>query len=66
MNELIVKNGFVFDPLQGIKGDRMDIGIKDGKFVETSALGNPKVIDAAGKTVRQAVSTSTPTLSVQR
>ena len=34
MGELLIKNGFVFDPLQGIKGDRMDIGVKDGKIVE--------------------------------
>ena len=32
MGELLIRNGFVFDPLQEIKGDRMDIGIKDGKF----------------------------------
>jgi len=51
MSELIIKNGFVFDPLQGIKGDRMDIGIKDGKIVETSTLSNPKTIDATGMTV---------------
>ncbi|CCJ36450.1 formylmethanofuran dehydrogenase subunit A [Methanoculleus bourgensis MS2] len=51
MGELIIKNGFVFDPLQRIKGDRMDIGIKDGKIVETTALANPKTIDAAGMTV---------------
>ncbi len=51
MGELIIKNGFVFDPLQGVKGDRMDIGIKDGKIVETTALANPKAIDAAGMTV---------------
>jgi formylmethanofuran dehydrogenase subunit A len=51
MSELLIKNGFVFDPLQGIKGDRMDIAIKDGKIVETTALKSPTVIDAAGKTV---------------
>jgi formylmethanofuran dehydrogenase subunit A len=51
MGELLIRNGFVFDPLQGIKGDRMDIGIKDGKIVETSVLANPKTIDAAGMTV---------------
>ncbi|HOF96896.1 MAG TPA: amidohydrolase family protein, partial [Methanoculleus sp.] len=51
MGELIVKNGFVFDPLQGIKGDRMDVGVRDGKIVETNTLKNPKEIDAAGMTV---------------
>lgn len=51
MGELIIKNGFVFDPLQGIKGDRMDVGVRDGKIVETNALKDPKEIDAAGMTV---------------
>ncbi|NLB01157.1 MAG: formylmethanofuran dehydrogenase subunit A [Methanomicrobiales archaeon] len=51
MSELLIKNGFVFDPLQGIKGDRMDIAIKDGKIVETNTLSSPSVIDAAGMTV---------------
>ena len=36
MTEYLIKNGHVFDPVQGIKGDRKDIGIKDGKIVETS------------------------------
>lgn len=47
MSELLIKNGFVFDPpLQGIKGDRMDIGVKDGKIVEPGTLSSPKTIDA--------------------
>ena len=33
MSDYIIKNGFVFDPLTGIKGDKKDIGIKDGKIV---------------------------------
>ncbi|MDV2481591.1 formylmethanofuran dehydrogenase subunit A [Methanoculleus sp. Wushi-C6] len=51
MAEYLIKNGFVFDPVQGIKGDKTDVAIKDGKFVETTAVKNPKVIDATGKTV---------------
>jgi len=51
MSELLIKNGFVFDPLRGIKGDRMDIGVKDGKIVEPGTLSSPKTIDAAGMTV---------------
>jgi formylmethanofuran dehydrogenase subunit A len=52
MSEYLVKKGFVFDPVQGIKGDKKDIAIKDGKIVESSALsGKAKTIDAAGKTV---------------
>jgi formylmethanofuran dehydrogenase subunit A len=51
MAEYLIKNGFVFDPVQGIKGDKTDVAIKDGKIVETTAVKNAKVIDATGKTV---------------
>jgi formylmethanofuran dehydrogenase subunit A len=51
MAEYLIKNGFVFDPVLGIKGDKADVAIKDGKIVETTALSSPKVIDAAEKTV---------------
>jgi formylmethanofuran dehydrogenase subunit A len=51
MAEYIIKNGFVFDPVLGINGDKTDVAIKDGKFVETTELSNPKTIDAAGMTV---------------
>ena len=50
MAEYLIKNGFVFDPVQGINGDKKDIAIRDGKFVESVGAG-AKVIDAAGKTV---------------
>jgi formylmethanofuran dehydrogenase subunit A len=52
MSEYLIKNGFVFDPVLGIKGDKADIAIKDGKIIESSALsGKAKTIDATGKTV---------------
>jgi formylmethanofuran dehydrogenase subunit A len=52
MSEYLIRNGHVFDPLQGIKGDRKDIGIKDGKIVEASDLSSSaKAIDAKGMTV---------------
>ncbi|KDE54604.1 formylmethanofuran dehydrogenase subunit A [Methanoculleus sp. MH98A] len=51
MTEYLIKNGFVFDPVLGIKGDKADVAIKDGKIVETTALSSPKVIDAAEKAV---------------
>jgi formylmethanofuran dehydrogenase subunit A len=52
MTEYLIKNGFVFDPVLGIKGDKADIAIKDGKIVESSALsGKAKTIDASGKSV---------------
>ena len=34
MSEYIIKNGHVFDPVQGIKGDKADVAIKDGKIVD--------------------------------
>ena len=32
--ELLIKNGFVYDPINGINGEKMDIAIKDRKIVE--------------------------------
>ncbi len=50
MSELLIKNGYVFDPISGIKGDKADIAIKDGKIVD-KVSSKAKTIDAAGKTV---------------
>ncbi|MDP3397376.1 MAG: formylmethanofuran dehydrogenase subunit A [Methanoregula sp.] len=50
MSEYLIKNGHVFDPVQGIKGDKKDIGVKDGKIVD-KVSSSAKVIDASGKTV---------------
>ena len=50
MVELIVKNGFVYDPINGVNGEKMDIAIKDGKIVAT-VTRKAKVIDAAGLTI---------------
>jgi formylmethanofuran dehydrogenase subunit A len=51
-NELLIKNGFVYDPVHGIKGDVKDVAVKDGKIVEPSKLSTrARVIDAKGKTV---------------
>ena len=52
MAEYLIKNGHVFDPILGIKGEVHNIAIRDGKFVEPSALtSSAKTIDASGKTV---------------
>ena len=51
---IAIKNGYVFDPLNEINGEIMDIFIRDGKVVrELSAaeLKDSKVIDASGMTV---------------
>ena len=51
-NEILIKNGFVFDPASGINGDVKDIAVQNGKIVEASKLTTgAKVIDARGKTV---------------
>lgn len=51
-NEILIKNGFVYDPASGINGDVKDIAIQNGKIVEASKLSSgAKVIDAKGKIV---------------
>ncbi len=49
MSELLIKNGVVYDPINGVKGEKKDICIRDGKVVEE--VKNPKVIDAEGMVV---------------
>jgi formylmethanofuran dehydrogenase subunit A len=49
--ELLIKNGFVFDPINGINGEKMDIAIRNGKIVENVNAGTAKMIDATGLTV---------------
>lgn len=51
MTEMLIRNGFVFDPLNGINGERMDIAIKDCKIVENVNEQRAKKIDATGLTV---------------
>ncbi len=46
---LIIKNGIVYDPANGISGEKMDIFIENGSIVEEVKEG--KVIDASGKLV---------------
>ncbi len=47
---LMIKNGFVFDPLNGVDGERMDLAVKNGKIVERLDE-KAKVIDASGMVV---------------
>ncbi len=52
MASLLIKNGAVYDPLNKINGDKMDIAIKDGKIVDVKDLGkDAEVINAAGMIV---------------
>ncbi len=50
MTELLIKNGFVFDPINGVNGEKMDIAIKNGKIVQ-KVSSKAQVIDASGLTV---------------
>ncbi len=46
--ELLIANGFVYDPLNGVKGEKMDIAVKDGKIVERVPERKAFRIDASG------------------
>lgn len=50
MTEILIKNGFVIDPLNEINGEKMDIAIKDDKIVK-KVSSRAKTIDAKGLTV---------------
>jgi len=47
VTELLVKNAYVIDPLNGIRGEVMDIAVRDGWIVE-SVKDGAEVIDASG------------------
>ncbi|MEM1832297.1 MAG: amidohydrolase family protein, partial [Desulfurococcaceae archaeon] len=53
MVDIIIKNGFVIDPLNDIKGELMDIGIRDGRIVDPGRIRESEamVIDAGGRLV---------------
>ncbi len=54
MAATIIKNGYVFDPLNEINGEVKDIFIKDGRVVASLSGAEARdatVIDASGKTV---------------
>ncbi len=49
--ELLIKNGFIFDPISGVNGEKMDIAVKDGKIVEKVNERRARKIDASGMIV---------------
>jgi len=49
--ELLIKNGAVYDPVNGINGEKMDIAVRDGKIVENVKERRAKKIDASGMIV---------------
>jgi formylmethanofuran dehydrogenase subunit A len=50
-NQIVVKNGFVFDPVNKIDGERMDIFVRGGKIVEKLNGEIFQEIDASGMVV---------------
>ncbi|RLI30396.1 MAG: formylmethanofuran dehydrogenase subunit A [Candidatus Hecatellales archaeon] len=50
LGELLIKNGIVYDPINGVEGEQMDIAIKDGVVVE-EVSPQAEVIDASGMLV---------------
>jgi formylmethanofuran dehydrogenase subunit A len=49
--ELLVRNGFVYDPINGVNGERMDIAVKDGKIVESVNERKARKINASDMVV---------------
>lgn len=46
--QMLIRNAMVYDPSNGIDGEKMDLSMKDGKIVESINTNEAKVIDAAG------------------
>jgi len=46
--DLLIKNGYVYDPKNGIDGEQMDISVHRGKIVEKVDVGKARVIAASG------------------
>jgi len=51
MVELVIKNGFVYDPLNGVNGEKMDLFVKGGKIVDKLDGRRKRVVDASGMIV---------------
>jgi formylmethanofuran dehydrogenase subunit A len=51
MRSLIIKGGYVYDPVNGVNGEKKNIYICDGKIVEEIEEREAKVIDASGAVV---------------
>jgi len=49
--ELLIRNGFVYDPINGVNGEKMDIAVRDGKIVEKLNERKARKIDASGMVV---------------
>ncbi|MEM1552487.1 MAG: formylmethanofuran dehydrogenase subunit A [Candidatus Bathyarchaeia archaeon] len=49
--ELLIRNGLVYDPINDVDGEKMDIAVKDGKIVKKVNERRAKKIDASGMVV---------------
>lgn len=49
VEELLIRNGVVYDPINGVIGEKKDVCIRNGKIVES--VKSPKIIDAEGRVV---------------
>jgi formylmethanofuran dehydrogenase subunit A len=49
--KLLIKNGSVYDPINSLKGDRMDIAVNEGKIVDQVREEEAEVVDASGMVV---------------
>lgn len=45
--ELLIRNGFVYDPINKINGEKMDVAIRDGKIVDKVNEHTFEMIDAS-------------------
>ena len=48
---LLIRNGYVYDPMNGIDGEKMDILVEGGKIVDKLKSAEYEVIDASGMIV---------------
>lgn len=51
MADLIIKNGYIYDPLNGVDGEKYDIHISKGKIVDEVGRREAKIIDASNMIV---------------
>ena len=51
MQDIIIKNGTIFDPINNIDGEVMDIALSNGKIVDRVNESKALVIDATNKIV---------------
>ncbi len=51
MTDLLIKNGFVYDHINGVNGEKMDIAVKNCKIVGKLDGKRMKIIDASGMVV---------------